>query len=116
MLIHKKLNPIVTELSIRGRKLNIYIVFITPCYLFVPNIRLNSTHYFVMKIPKKQELQQIAFNHLSDIDFKGFMNLYKKCTEKAYSFLVIDATLASDNPLHFRNNLVRLKEEYKKQS
>ena len=59
-----------------------------------------------MKIPNKRELQQIAFNHLSDIDFKDFMNLYKKCTAKLYSFLVIDATLASDNPSHFRKNLL----------
>ena len=55
-----------------------------------------------MKFPKKRELQQIAFNHLSDIDFRDFMNLYKKCTAKPYSFLVIDATCASDNPSHFR--------------
>ena len=58
-----------------------------------------------MKIPKKQELQQIAFNHSSDIDFKNFMNPYKKCTAKPYSFLVIDATLALDNPSRFRKNL-----------
>ena len=50
-----------------------------------------------MKIPNKGELQQIAFNHSSDIDFHDFMNLYKKCTAKPYSFLVIDTTLASDN-------------------
>ena len=107
MLSNKKLNPIVTELFIRGRKLNISLVFITQSYFAVPkNIRLNSTHYFIMKIPNKQELQQIAFNHSSDIDFKDFMNLYKKCTAKPYSFLVIDATLASDNPLRFRKNLL----------
>ena len=58
-----------------------------------------------MKSPNKQELQQIAFNHLSDIDFKEFMNLYKKCTVKSYSFLVINATLALDKPFHFRKNL-----------
>ena len=52
-----------------------------------------------MKIPDKRELQQTAFNHSSDIDFKDFRNLYKKCTAKPYSFLVTDATLASDNPL-----------------
>ena len=51
-------------------------------------------HYFIMKFPNKRELQQIAFNHLSDIDFKDFMNLFKKCTAKPYSILVIDATLA----------------------
>ena len=91
---------------IRGRKLNISFVYITQFYFIAPkNIRLNSTHYFVMKIPNKGELQQIAFNHSSDIDFQDFMNLYKKCTAKPYSFLVIDATLASDNPLRFRKNL-----------
>ena len=102
----KKHNPIVTELFIRGRKLNISVVFITQSYFPVPkNIRLNFTHFFIMKIPSKRELQQIM-NHSSDTDFQDFMNLYKKCTAKPYSFLVIDTTLASDNPLHFRKNLL----------
>ena len=90
MLNNKKLNPIVTELFIRGRKLNISLVFITQSYFAVPkNIRLNSTHYFVMKIPNKRELQQIAFNHSSDIDFQDFMNLYKKCTTKPYQVYTV---------------------------
>ena len=55
-----------------------------------------------MKIPNKRELQQIVFNHLSDIDFQDFMNLYKKCKPKPYSFLVIDTTLASDNSLSLK--------------
>ena len=59
-----------------------------------------------MQIPNKGELQQIAISHSLDIDFKGFISLYKKCTEKPYSFLVIDTTLASYNPLHFRKNLL----------
>ena len=102
-----KHNAIVIELSIRGRKLNISLVFITQSYFAVlKKIRLNSTHYFNMKIPKKSELQQIAFNHLSDIDFQGFMNLDKKCTANLYSFLVINTTLASDNTSHFRKNLL----------
>ena len=106
MFNNKKLNPIVTELFIRGRKLNIFLVFITQSYFAVPkNIRLSSTHYFIMEIPNRTELQKIALNYLSDIDFQDFMNLYKKCTEKPYSFLVIDTTLASDNPLRFRKNL-----------
>ena len=88
MLINKKLNPIATELFIRGRKLSIILVFITQYYFAVSkNIRLNSTHYFVMKIPNEGKLQQIAFNHSSDIDLQDFMNLCKKCTEKPYSFL-----------------------------
>ena len=69
------------------------------------NIRLNSIHYFIMKIPNKPELQQIAFNHPSDIDFKDFMNLYIKLYCKLYSFLVIDATLASNNPSRSRKNI-----------
>ena len=58
-----------------------------------------------MKIPNKQELQQIAFNHSSDIDFQNFMNLYKEYTAKPHLILVIEATLASNNPLRFRENL-----------
>ena len=107
ILSNKKLNPIVTELFIRSRKLNISLVFITQSYFVVPKtIILTSTHYFVMKIPKNLELQKIAFNNLSDIDFKEFMNLYKEFTTEPYFFLVIDAALASDNPLSFRKNLI----------
>ena len=84
----------LTELFIRSRKLSISLVVITQSYFVVPNnIRLNSTHYFITKIPNRQEFQKIAFNHSSDIDYEDFMNLYKKCTAKPYSFLVIDATL-----------------------
>ena len=49
-------------------------------------IRLNSTHLFIMKIPNQKELQQIALNHSSDIDFNDFMKIYKKFTAKPYSF------------------------------
>ena len=64
MINNKKLNPVVTELFIRGRKLNISIVFNTQSYFKVPkDVRLNSTHFFIMKIPNKRELQQIASNH-----------------------------------------------------
>ena len=102
-----KLNPIVTESFIRGRKLNISIVFITQSYFKAPkDVRLNSTHFFIMKIPNKRELQQIASNHSSDIDFKDFMNIYKKYTKEPYSFLVNDTTLPSDDPLRFRKNLL----------
>ena len=107
MINNNKLNPIVTELFIRGRKFNISIFFITQSYFKVPkDIRLNSTHFFIMKIPNKRELQQIALNHWSDVDFKDFMNIYKKCTTEPYSFLVNDTTLPSDDPLRFRKNLL----------
>ena len=69
-------------------------------------MRLDSTHYFITRNPNKQELLQIVFNHATDIYFLDFMNLYKKWTAKPYSFLVIDVTLASDNPSHFRENLL----------
>ena len=76
MINNKKLNSIVTELFIRGRKLNISIAFFTQCYFKVPkDVRLNSTHIFIMKIPNKRELQQIALNHSSDIDFEDFMKI-----------------------------------------
>ena len=60
-----------------------------------------------MKIPKKLELQQIVFNHSFDIDFRNFMNIYKKYTAKQYHFLIIDCTLALNNPLHLRENLFK---------
>ena len=102
ILSNKKLNPVGTELFIRGRKLNISLVFVTQSYVADPiNTTLNSTHYFIRKNPNKRELQQIAFNHSSHTDLKGFVNLQKKCTAKPYYFLVIDATLPSDNPSRF---------------
>ena len=109
MINNKKLNSIVTELFIRGRKLNISLVFITQSYFKVPkDVRLNTTHFFIMKIPNKRELQQLAISHSSDMDFKDFIRIYKKCRDKPYSFLVNDTTLASDDPLRFRKNLYNI--------
>ena len=80
-----KLNSIVTELFIRGGKLNISLVFITHLYFKVPkDVRLNSTHFFIMKVP----------NNSSDISTKEFIKIYKKYTSEPYSFLVNDATVA----------------------
>ena len=87
MINNKKLNSIVTELFIRGRKLNISLVFITQSYFKVPkDVRLNTTHFFIMKIPNKRELQQIALNHSSDIGFKDFVRIYKKYTYEPIHF------------------------------
>ena len=104
-IIHnKKLYSIVTDLFIRGRKLNISLVFITQSYFKVPkDLRNNTTHFFFAKIPNKREIQQIAINHSSDINTKDF-NIYRKYTAEPYSFLVSDTTLSS-NPLRFRKNL-----------
>ena len=81
--------------------------------LLLPNrilkgVRLNTSHFFIAKIPNKRELQQIAINHSSDINTKDFANIYRKCTAEPYSFLVNDTTLASNNPLRFRKNLFNL--------
>ena len=106
---NEKLNPILTKLFIRSRKLNITLVFIRQSYFAaLKNFSLNSTHIFIRKIPNKWELQQIAFSHSSNIDFKDFMNLHKRCSAKSFPFLVIDATFASDNPSHFRKNLLEI--------
>ena len=87
MRINKKGNATVIKLFIRERKLNISLFFIIQSYSTVlKNFRLNSTYYLIMKVPKKRELQQIAFNHSSDIDFNDFMNLYKKYSAKPNSF------------------------------
>ena len=90
MINNKKLNPVVTELFIRGIRLHISLVFIAQSYFKVPKeVRLNTAHFFVMKIPNKRELQQIALNHSSDIDFKDFIKnirIYKNYTAKPYSF------------------------------
>ena len=81
MIHNKKLNSIVTELFIRGRKLNISLVFITQSYFKVPkDVRLNTSDFFITKIPNKRELQQIAINHSSDINTKDFAKIYRKST------------------------------------
>ena len=109
MINDKNLNSIVTKLFISGRKFNISLVFITQSYFEVPkDVRLNSAHVFIMKILNKRELQPIALNHSSDINSKDFIKIYKKCTAKPYSFLVNDATLASNYRLRFRKNLFNI--------
>ena len=89
----KKLHSIVTELVFRGQKLNISLVFHHTIILPPKDLSLNTTHLFIMNIPNKKELQQIATNHSSNADFKEFNRLYKECTVKKYSFLFIDNTL-----------------------
>ena len=95
-LRNKNFNPIATEVFIRGRKLNISLVFITQSSFAVPkNIKLNST------------TSKIAFNHSSDIDFQDFMNLYKNVLQSNILFwLLILLLYQSDNPTCFRENLL----------
>ena len=102
MIHNKKPNSIVTELFVRVTKLNISLVFITQSYFEVPkDVRLDTTNFFIAKVPNKIELQQIAINHSSDITTKDYINIYRKFVEP-YSFFVNYTTLASDNPLRFR--------------
>ena len=90
---------------IRGRKLNISLVFITQSYFPVPkDVRLNRTHYFIMKINSKIELQNITINHFEDIGYQDFKKFYRECTKEPYIFLTIDTTLPA-LPLRFRKNL-----------
>ena len=105
-MTNKKLQSIIKELFIRCRKLNISLVFITQSYFFVPkDVRLNSTHYLIMKINNKRELQNIAINHSADIDYKDFIKIYRECTNEPFNFMTIDTTLPTSNSLRFRKNL-----------
>ena len=87
MISNNKLDSIVSELFIRSRKSNISLVFITKSYLkTLKDVSVSSTHYFIVKIPNKREPQQISINHLSGIDFKYFMEIYKKLLQKCVLF------------------------------
>ena len=106
IMSNKKFQATIKELFIRCRKLNISLVFFTQSYFSVPkDVRLNSTHYLIMKINNKRELQNIAINHSADIDYKDFMKIYRECTKEPYNFLTIDTTLPASDPLRFRKNL-----------
>ena len=106
IMTNKSFQSIIKELFIRCRKINISFVFITQSYFSVPkDVRLNSTHYFIIKINNRKELQNIALNHSADIDYKDSIKIYRECTKEPYNFLTIDTTLPSNNSLRFRKNL-----------
>ena len=106
IMSNKRFQAIIKELFIRCRKINISLVFITQSYFSVAkDVRLNSTHYLIMKINNKKELQIIAINHSVDIDYQDFMEIYRYCTKGPYSFMTIDITLLASDPLRFRKNL-----------
>ena len=105
IMTNKRFQAIIKELFIRCRKLNISLFLITQSYFIVPKkVRLNSTHYLIIKIHSKRELQQIAVNYSADIDYKDFLWIYRNCTNEPYSFLAIDTTLLPNNPMRFRKN------------
>ena len=85
--------------------MNISLVFITQSYFSIPKkVRLNSTHYLIMKIQNRRELQQIAINHSANIDYKDFLKICRNCTKEPYSFLTIGTTLPANDPMRFRKN------------
>ena len=99
----KKFHAVVKDLFIRCRKLKILIAFITQLYFSVPkNVKLNSTHYLIMKINNKKELQSIAIIHSTDNDYDDFVNIYREWTKGRYSFLTIDTTLSASDTLKFK--------------
>ena len=103
---NKKFQAIINELFIGCRKLNISLVFIPQSYFSDPkDIRLNSTHYLIMKINNRKELQNIAISHSVGINYNDFMRIYRECTRELFNFLTVDATLPASDPLRFRKNL-----------
>ena len=103
IMTNKRFQAIIKELFIRCRKLNIYLPFITKSYFSVSKeVKLNSTHYLIMKIYSKRELQQIAINHSVDIDYKDLLEIYRNYTIEPYSFFIIDTTLPANNPMRFK--------------
>ena len=108
IMANKKFQAIIKDLFIRCRKLNISLAFITQSHFCVPkDVRLNSTHYFIMKINNKRELQNIASNLSVDIDYNDFMKIYREYTKELYPFLTMDTTLVASDPLRFRKKLFR---------
>ena len=106
IMTNKRFQAIIKELFIRCRKLNISLVFITQSYFSVPkDVRLNSTHYLIMKINNRKELQNIVINHSADIDYKDVIKIYRECTKEPFNFLAIDTTLPASDLLRFRKNL-----------
>ena len=82
-MTNKKFQAIIRELFIRCRKSNISLVFITQSHFSVPkDIRLNATHYLIMKVNNKRELQNIAINHSADIDCQDFIKIYREFTKE----------------------------------
>ena len=96
----------MNELFIRCRKINVSLVFITQSYFSVSeNVRLNSSHYLILKISNSKNLQNIGIDHSADIDYKDFMEIYRECTKEPFNFSTTDTTLAASDPIRFRKNL-----------
>ena len=85
---NKDFKKIIKELFCRGRKINISLAFITQSYIrALKDIRLNITHYILMKICNKRELKRIAEENSGHLDYKDFLKIYNYCTKEPYSFV-----------------------------
>ena len=103
IMTNKRFQAVIKELFIRCRKLNISLVFLTQSYFSFPKVvRLNSTHYLIMKINNQRELQNIGINHSADVDYKDFVKIYREYRKETYSSLIIDTILPASNSLKFR--------------
>ena len=103
VMSNKKEQKVLKELFIRCRKINVSLCFLTQSYFSVSiDVRLNCIHYVAFKINKKKELQNIAINHSSDIDYKGFVKIYRNCTKEPYSFYTINTKVPVDK--RFKKN------------
>ena len=106
IMTNKKFQAIINELFIRYRNLNTSLVFITQSYFSVPkDARLNTTHYFIMKINNRIVLKNIVTDHSVDIDYQDFKKIYRECTKETQNILTIDTALPASHPLRFRKTL-----------
>ena len=88
------------------QKTKYFTCFYHSIYFSVPkDVRLNTTHYFIIKINSQKELKNIAINHSGDIDYQHFKKIYSECTKEPFNFLTIDTMLPASDPLIFRKNL-----------
>ena len=103
IVTNKRFQAIIKELFIRCRKLNMSLVFITQSHFSVPkDVRLNCTHYIIFKLNNNRELQNVALNHNSDVDYKHFLKIHRDCTKEPYNFFGIDTTQPVDK--RFKKN------------
>ena len=103
---NKKYQAIPKDLFIRSRKINVSVIFISQSYFRISrDVRLNSSHFILMKLNDPREINNIANNHSLTLSNKQFINLYKKSTINKYSCFVIDLVMDSSDPLCFRKNL-----------
>ena len=99
---NKTFQSITKQLFITCRKFRLFLLL---NFIFLKDARLNSTHYLIMKINNRRELQNIAITHSADTDYQDFIKIYRECTKKPYNFLTIDTTLPASDPLKFRKSL-----------